>query len=65
MEFERGHKEGKYSPPPEEGWPRPQENIAEGILRTGADGVVRTVFDHPVCASKVASQLLLRRWATV
>src|SRR5262245_36684298 len=25
----------------------------------GADGVVRNVFDHPVCASKVASRLLL------
>src|SRR6476661_4198439 len=35
------------------------KNIAEGILRTGADGVVRNVFDHPVCASKVASQHFL------
>jgi len=26
---------------------------------TGADGVVRNIFDHPVCASKVASQHLL------
>ena len=47
-----------YSPPLEEGWTRPQENIAAGIL-IGADGVVRNVFDHPVCASKVASQLFL------
>jgi len=35
------------------------KNIAEGILKIGADGVVRNVFDHPVCASKVASQLFL------
>src|SRR5947207_13636735 len=35
------------------------KNIAEGILRIGADGVVRSVFDHPVCASKVASQHFL------
>ena len=25
----------------------------------GADGVVRNISDHPVCASKVASQLFL------
>src|SRR5215510_1596175 len=25
----------------------------------GADGVVRNIFDHPVCASEVASQLFL------
>jgi hypothetical protein len=25
-------KKMKYSPPPEEGWTRPQKNIAEGIL---------------------------------
>jgi hypothetical protein len=30
----------------------------------GADGVVRNVFDHLVCASKVASQLSLDRAAT-
>src|SRR5262245_32284743 len=36
-----------------------QKNIAEGILMTGADGVVRNMSDHPVCASKVASQLFL------
>ena len=34
-------------------------NVAEGILVIGADGVVRNIFDHPVCASKVASQLFL------
>jgi hypothetical protein len=43
----------------EEGWTRPQENIAEGILG-GAAGVVRHISDHhPVCASEVASQLFL------
>jgi len=26
------------------------KNVAEGILEIGADGVVRNVFDHPVCA---------------
>jgi 3-deoxy-D-arabino-heptulosonate 7-phosphate (DAHP) synthase len=36
-----------------------KKNIAEGILALGADGVVRNVFDHPVCASKVASQHFL------
>src|SRR5262249_5247396 len=46
-------------PSSREGWTRPQENIAEGILMTGADGVVRNISDHPVCASKVASQLFL------
>ena len=50
------------------------KNIAEGILVIGTDGhersecepdrakrsiLVRNVFDHPVCASKVASQLFL------
>jgi hypothetical protein len=35
------------------------KNIAEGILKSGADGVVRNVFDHSVCASKVASQHFL------
>jgi hypothetical protein len=35
------------------------KNIAEGILRIGADGVVGNVFDHPVCASTVASQHFL------
>ena len=53
-----------YSPPLEEGWTRPQENIAEGILKIGADGVVRNVFAHPVCASKVASQAFLDRAGT-
>jgi hypothetical protein len=42
----------------EEGWTRPQENIAVGIL-DGAAGVVRHISDHPDCASKVASQLFL------
>src|SRR5437899_1885974 len=35
------------------------KNIAEGTLQIVANGVVRNVFDHPVCALKVASQLLL------
>jgi hypothetical protein len=35
------------------------KNIAEGILRIGADGVVKNISDHPVCAAKVASQLFL------
>ena len=35
------------------------KNIAEGILMIAVDGVVRNVFDHPVCASKVASQHFL------
>jgi len=43
----------------EEGWTRPQKNIAEGIIRIGADGVVRYISDRPGCASKVASQLFL------
>src|SRR5437762_8167469 len=30
----------------------------------GADGVVRNISDHPVCASKVASQLFLDRAAS-
>src|SRR4051812_491694 len=47
------------SPPSEEGWTRPQENIAERHPLKGADGVVRNLSDHPVCASKVASQLFL------
>jgi hypothetical protein len=36
------------------------KNIAEGILRIGADGVVRNVFDHPVCASKWLRSILDR-----
>jgi len=28
------------------------QNIAEDILKIGADGVVRNIFGHPVCASK-------------
>src|SRR5258705_10886889 len=42
----------------EEGWTRPQQNRRRHPL-IGADGVVKNISDHPVCASKVASQLFL------
>src|SRR4051812_32673455 len=35
-----------YSPPPEEGWLRDQQKLRSHLAR--ADGVVRSVFDHPV-----------------
>jgi hypothetical protein len=40
----------RYSPPLEQGWTQPQEKIAEGILKSGADRVVRHISAHPVCA---------------
>src|SRR5258706_10483679 len=60
----------RYSPPREEGWPRPQENVAKPPLRerTGWSFAPKRfgmrfegwcVSDHPVCAAAVASRYFL------
>jgi hypothetical protein len=58
-----GERPSCYSPPLEEGG-RDLKKYRRGHPLIGADGVVRHFSDHPVCASKVASQLFLYRAAT-